>query len=163
MKYDVFPSSGDRIWTCDLRVMSPTSFRTAPPRVIKLQEHINHRFPPVVLLYACFFCLSTHFIWIFRFIYIIICFSTIFDRNIRQSYFKLSFPRTKPPSPILSDNLFRNKLLPWDRLFCRIHSGYIPDDWAFPTDPPAFCRLLHRRRSEHTPLCPPGSEKPQWD
>ena len=27
-------SSGDRIWTCDLRVMSPTSFQTAPPRVI---------------------------------------------------------------------------------------------------------------------------------
>ena len=23
---------GDRIWTCDLRVMSPTSYRTAPPR-----------------------------------------------------------------------------------------------------------------------------------
>ena len=29
-------SSGDRIWTYDLRVMSPTSFQTAPPRVIKL-------------------------------------------------------------------------------------------------------------------------------
>ena len=29
-------SSGDRIWTCDLRVMSPTSFQTAPPRDIKL-------------------------------------------------------------------------------------------------------------------------------
>ena len=28
-------NSGDRIWTCDLRVMSPTSFQTAPPRVIK--------------------------------------------------------------------------------------------------------------------------------
>ena len=27
-------SSGDRIWTYDLRVMSPTSFQTAPPRVI---------------------------------------------------------------------------------------------------------------------------------
>ena len=26
-------SSGDRIWTYDLRVMSPTSFQTAPPRV----------------------------------------------------------------------------------------------------------------------------------
>ena len=25
-------SSGDRIWTYDLRVMSPTSFQTAPPR-----------------------------------------------------------------------------------------------------------------------------------
>ena len=25
-------SSGDRIWTCDLRVMSPTSFQTAPSR-----------------------------------------------------------------------------------------------------------------------------------
>ena len=24
--------SGDRIWTCDLRVMSPTSYQTAPPR-----------------------------------------------------------------------------------------------------------------------------------
>ena len=31
-------SSGDRIWTYDLRVMSPTSFQTAPPRVIKLTE-----------------------------------------------------------------------------------------------------------------------------
>ena len=29
-------SSGDRIWTYDLRVMSPTSFQTAPPRDIKL-------------------------------------------------------------------------------------------------------------------------------
>ena len=28
-------SSGDRIWTYDLRVMSPTSFQTAPPRDIK--------------------------------------------------------------------------------------------------------------------------------
>ena len=27
-------SSGDRIWTYDLRVMSPTSFQTAPPRDI---------------------------------------------------------------------------------------------------------------------------------
>ena len=27
---------GSRIWTCDLRVMSPTSFQTAPPRDIKL-------------------------------------------------------------------------------------------------------------------------------
>ena len=30
-------SSGDRIWTYDLRVMSPTSFQTAPPRDIKLK------------------------------------------------------------------------------------------------------------------------------
>ena len=30
-------SSGDRIWTYDLRVMSPTSFQTAPPRVIKFK------------------------------------------------------------------------------------------------------------------------------
>ena len=29
-------SSRDRIWTYDLRVMSPTSFQTAPPRDIKL-------------------------------------------------------------------------------------------------------------------------------
>ena len=29
-------SSGGRIWTYDLRVMSPTSFQTAPPRVIHL-------------------------------------------------------------------------------------------------------------------------------
>ena len=29
-------SCGSRIWTCDLRVMSPTSFQTAPPRDIKL-------------------------------------------------------------------------------------------------------------------------------
>ena len=29
-------SSGGRIWTYDLRVMSPTSFQTAPPRVINL-------------------------------------------------------------------------------------------------------------------------------
>ena len=29
-------SSGDRIWTYDLRVMSPTSFQTAPPRDIML-------------------------------------------------------------------------------------------------------------------------------
>ena len=29
-------SCGDRIWTYDLRVMSPTSFQTAPPRVIVL-------------------------------------------------------------------------------------------------------------------------------
>ena len=29
----VQPSSGGRIRTCDLRVMSPTSYRTAPPRV----------------------------------------------------------------------------------------------------------------------------------
>ena len=29
-------SCGDRIWTYDLRVMSPTSFQTAPPRDIKL-------------------------------------------------------------------------------------------------------------------------------
>jgi hypothetical protein len=27
-----FPSSGGRIRTCDLRVMSPTSYQTAPPR-----------------------------------------------------------------------------------------------------------------------------------
>ena len=27
-------NSGDRIWTYDLRVMSPTSFQTAPPRDI---------------------------------------------------------------------------------------------------------------------------------
>ena len=32
----VHPSCEDRIWTCDLRVMSPTSFQTAPPRDIKL-------------------------------------------------------------------------------------------------------------------------------
>ena len=25
--------SGDRIWTYDLRVMSPTSYQTAPPRI----------------------------------------------------------------------------------------------------------------------------------
>ena len=30
-------SSGDRIWTYDLRVMSPTSFQTAPPRDINLK------------------------------------------------------------------------------------------------------------------------------
>ena len=30
-----FRSSGGRIRTCDLRVMSPTSYRAAPPRVIK--------------------------------------------------------------------------------------------------------------------------------
>ena len=29
-------SCGSRIWTYDLRVMSPTSFQTAPPRVMKL-------------------------------------------------------------------------------------------------------------------------------
>ena len=29
-------SCGSRIWTCDLRVMSPTSFQTAPPRDIML-------------------------------------------------------------------------------------------------------------------------------
>ena len=29
-------SSGDRIWTYDLRVMSPTSFQTAPPRDIHI-------------------------------------------------------------------------------------------------------------------------------
>ena len=29
-------SSGDRIWTYDLRVMSPTSFQTAPPRDINI-------------------------------------------------------------------------------------------------------------------------------
>ena len=29
-------SSGDRIWTYDLRVMSPTSFQTAPSRAMKL-------------------------------------------------------------------------------------------------------------------------------
>ena len=29
-------SSGDRIWTCDLWVMSPTSFRAAPPRGISI-------------------------------------------------------------------------------------------------------------------------------
>ena len=29
-------SCGSRIWTCDLRVMSPTSFQTAPSRDIKL-------------------------------------------------------------------------------------------------------------------------------
>ena len=31
-------SSGDRIWTYDLRVMSPTSFQTAPPRDIKKMD-----------------------------------------------------------------------------------------------------------------------------
>ena len=31
-------SSGDRIWTYDLRVMSPTSFQTAPPRVIAMEQ-----------------------------------------------------------------------------------------------------------------------------
>ena len=31
-------SSGGRIWTYDLRVMSPTSFQTAPPRVINLMD-----------------------------------------------------------------------------------------------------------------------------
>ena len=34
-------SSGDRIWTYDLRVMSPTSFQTAPPRVIKLYASLS--------------------------------------------------------------------------------------------------------------------------
>ena len=29
---------GDRIWTCDLRVMSPTSYQTAPPR-----DNIKHQ------------------------------------------------------------------------------------------------------------------------
>ena len=32
-------SSGDRIWTCDLRVMSPTSFRAALPRVIYISYY----------------------------------------------------------------------------------------------------------------------------
>ena len=32
-------SCGSRIWTCDLRVMSPTSFQTAPSRDIKLNSH----------------------------------------------------------------------------------------------------------------------------
>ena len=27
-------SSGGRIWTCDLRVMNPTSYQTAPARVV---------------------------------------------------------------------------------------------------------------------------------
>ena len=32
-KFGIFKlGCGDRIWTCDLRVMSPTSYRTAPPR-----------------------------------------------------------------------------------------------------------------------------------
>ena len=31
-------SCGGRIWTYDLRVMSPTSFQTAPPRDIKLMD-----------------------------------------------------------------------------------------------------------------------------
>ena len=35
-------SSGNRIWTCDLRVMSPTSFQTAPPRVINFVTTINY-------------------------------------------------------------------------------------------------------------------------
>ena len=39
-------SSGDRIWTYDLRVMSPTSFQTAPPRGKKIkwaEMDSNHR------------------------------------------------------------------------------------------------------------------------
>ena len=35
--YFVFKNCGGRIWTYDLRVMSPTSYRTAPPRGIKLK------------------------------------------------------------------------------------------------------------------------------
>ena len=34
-------SSGNRIWTYDLRVMSPTSFQTAPPRDMKLKAFAN--------------------------------------------------------------------------------------------------------------------------
>ena len=39
-------NSGDRIWTYDLRVMSPTSFQTAPPRGKKIkwaEMDSNHR------------------------------------------------------------------------------------------------------------------------
>ena len=36
-------SSGDRIWTYDLRVMSPTSFQTAPPRDIKFLKTNGRR------------------------------------------------------------------------------------------------------------------------
>ena len=37
------PSSGNRIWTYDLRVMSPTSFQTAPSRVIRLTNGKNKK------------------------------------------------------------------------------------------------------------------------
>ncbi len=33
---------GERIWTSDLRVMSPTSYRTAPPRDINLKYLIKN-------------------------------------------------------------------------------------------------------------------------
>ena len=39
-------SSGDRIWTYDLRVMSPTSFQTAPPRDINKKEMGGGGFEP---------------------------------------------------------------------------------------------------------------------
>ena len=32
---------GDRIWTYDLRVMSPTSYRAAPPRVSEVEQYIK--------------------------------------------------------------------------------------------------------------------------
>ena len=35
-------SCGDRIWTCDLRVMSPASFQTAPPRAILLKKILTY-------------------------------------------------------------------------------------------------------------------------
>ena len=41
-----YENSGDRIWTYDLRVMSPTSFQTAPPRDNKnkwAEVDSNHR------------------------------------------------------------------------------------------------------------------------
>ena len=39
-------SSGDRIWTCNLRVMSPTSFRIALPRVVSTREVGGDGFEP---------------------------------------------------------------------------------------------------------------------
>ena len=41
-------SSGDRIWTYDLRVMSPTSFQTAPPRDAIFKKR-NLGFPKFLL------------------------------------------------------------------------------------------------------------------
>ena len=42
-------SCGSRIWTCDLRVMSPTSFQTAPPRDIKLLLCLSEAKPMIGL------------------------------------------------------------------------------------------------------------------
>ena len=51
----------------------------------------------------------------------------------------------------------------WDRTFCRVHSGYIPDHWRFSLDRSSSYRPGHRHRSLYIFPYPPGNEKQRLD